>query len=126
MGSMLVIIILLLMPSIPAIQQKVIEDEKFNDLSEQFDFKELSQIKQLGRLKRPFLYLIVHLFFSFRALRAFILFCIAIDTDTGHWIGLHTDHPLLWKRMEMLLYSIETWLVFWEYISCKFGWNWIF
>lgn len=41
LGSLLVITLLLLMPSIPAIQQKTLEDKAFNDFYEVKDFDEL-------------------------------------------------------------------------------------
>ena len=49
-GSLLVLTLLLLMPSIPAIQQKIIEDEAYNDIVERledFNFKDLNELKSI-------------------------------------------------------------------------------
>ena len=47
-GNMLVLTMLLLMPSIPAIQQETVEEKAYNDFLEQlddFDFKDKNEIK---------------------------------------------------------------------------------
>ncbi len=124
-GSMLVLTMLLLMPSIPAIQQKIIEDRAYNDLIEQLDIKDIRKIKGLERIKHPFLYFMVNIIIGFRVLRAFVLFLISTEYDPiWRWPGPQIKYPLLWDRMIMLMATVELWVVFWAYVSCIMGWNW--
>jgi len=45
-GSLLVLTLLLLMPSIPAIQQKTIEDKAYSDLVEKFEDFDLEDLRE--------------------------------------------------------------------------------
>jgi len=52
-GSLLVLTLLLLMPSIPAIQQKTIEDKMYRDLVEKIDTNDMNILKELDLGKLP-------------------------------------------------------------------------
>ena len=73
-GSIIAVAILIMMPTIPAIQQNTIEDKAYNDIIEQIDFKE---VKELGIeiIEHPILTIIL----MFRLMRASILVDISSD-----------------------------------------------
>ncbi|MCK4348185.1 MAG: hypothetical protein KAW47_06175 [Thermoplasmatales archaeon] len=136
-GSMLVLTLLLLMPSIPAIQQKTIEDKAFNDLEEQMktiDFEKLKDIMDLGEFpKHPLLralvvslYNIQGLRFSFYFVMAFFVFCDPPDNDLPG--GPDVTNPILFficiLRAAWLFGTAMYWATFWDYISELLGWNW--
>jgi len=75
-GSIIAVVILLLMPSIPAIQQKTIEDSEYNDMIEQIGFKE---VKELGTEITEYPYPILTIILMFRLIRAEILVDISSD-----------------------------------------------
>ena len=122
-GSLLVLTLLLLMPSIPAIQQKTIEDRTYNDLVEQLNLKDLRDIKVLERLKHPFLFLFVCVIFVSRMFRGSVYFYTSQDWDGRQPIIIQ---PLLYLRGMMLLSSGYYWYLFWETISEILGFNWDF
>ena len=83
-GSILVLTLLLLMPSIPAIQQNAIEDKAINNLVEQFDFKDLRENIDFPDVKHPILYILVVSILLSRAIPAMILLLLSENTDTHH------------------------------------------
>jgi hypothetical protein len=120
-GSIFVLTLLLLLPSIPAIQMKTIEDRTYNDLVEQFNLKDFMDIKGLERLKHPFLFLIVYAMLIFRLYRGSFYYFNSLD-----WSGRVpiVIHPKLYLR-SMILFSTSYFLfLFWMTISENLGWNW--
>ncbi len=124
-GSIFVLTLLLLMPSIHAIQHKTVEDSIYNDLIEQFDLKNVKEIKRLERIKHPILFDLVMFLISFREKRTGILWDISIKIT--HWHGgpiIEIKHPILFLRCLWLILTIEYWYSFWNKISDRLGWDW--
>ena len=66
-GSIFVLALMFLMPSIPAIQQKTIEDKAYSDFVEELKELELEEIKTFNDdIKLPILYAIVIALLNFR------------------------------------------------------------
>ena len=105
-GTMLVLAILLLMPSIPAIQQKTIEDKAYDDLVEkieEIDFKDTKVIRKL-----------LNGFWDEHPILGFLLFIAWIRMEWGFiledfsvWIvGEYSSiiiHPLLYIWSQWLI-----------------------
>ena len=124
-GSILVLTLLLLMPSIPAIHQKTTVDKEFNDLIEQLDVKDVTDIRKIDWIRHPLLYALAIFIAKFRLERCRIL--AEISFDYSYWHGgpiLEIHHPILFLRGLWLITTIEYWCSFWKTISNKFGWNW--
>ena len=120
---MLVFTMLLLMPSIPAIQQKTIEDRANNDLFEQLDVKDVKEKKKMDLIRHPLLYAIVIFLAKFRWARCLILAEISFDS-TGWPPDYEIYHPILFLRCIWLLNTFGIWCSFWDNISDTLGWNW--
>jgi ABC-type multidrug transport system fused ATPase/permease subunit len=131
-GSLLVLALLLLMPSIPAIQQKTIDDGIKQELQEKLDeinLDDLKDFKGSDRFKHPFLYIFVISIMNIQILRYWINFllivlcCICADE-----LGTSTIHPIIFSILSLrdvfLESQLVTWIYFWEDISARFGWNW--
>ena len=132
MGSMLVLTLLLLMPSIPAIQQNIVKDEfrekieseLFNDL----DFKDIRELLNSGKLdgvKHPILGLLVIMWMYFRFLRCQI-FTFSYDiTIDDYWnIDIEIHNPIIFFRFIILFFNTKLVIHFFEVLSNMFGWNW--
>ena len=122
-GSMLVLTLLLLMPSIPAIQQKTIEDKAYNDLEEKLDIMDIKElINKEDRLKHPLLYLSVFLV-AFRGIRGALL--IFSSSNFPAWYGtLEIYYPLIFLRGLWLCGTTFLWQEFWVGVAKERGWNW--
>ena len=136
-GSMLVLAMLLLMPSIPAIQQKTIEEGIKQDLQDKLEsitLDNLKDIKDLEWIRHPILYLFVVAIFTLRGFRfAFNFFGAMVaftklDPDDPFGFGIEITHPILfWISMVKAFWFYvtgEVWLIFWDYISNTLGWDW--
>ncbi len=113
------------MPSFPAIQQKTIVDKEFNDLIEQLDFKDVTDIRKNDWIRHPLLYALAIIIAEFRLERCRIL--ADISFDISYWHGgpiIEIYHPILFCRCMWLILTIEYWCLFWKIISNKLGWNW--
>lgn len=133
-GSMLVLTLLLLMPSIPAVQQKSIEEGVKQNIQDKIDAITLDDLKNIDVvdwIRHPILYLIVISIVTFRLLRSAFYFYIAVDYCTesrpDSWVPEIT-HPIL---LIILMFNFArlygyTWLLvdFWQYISDRLRWNW--
>jgi len=118
-GSMLVLTLLLLMPSIPAIQQKSIEEGFKQELQEKLEtitLDDLMDIKDLEGIRHPILYTIVIFLLSFRYACCLKLGDISFESD--YWGGVKIKRPLLFFRALWLVLTIEI------SISDKLGWDW--
>ena len=94
-GSMLVLTLLLLMPSIPAIQQKSVEDSVYDD----FESKVMKGIGILGDdIKFPKLRELYRNFIFLRGFRAAWLILIGMDLDIYGGVV----HPLIFFRGVLL------------------------
>ena len=117
-GSLLVLTLLLLMPSIPAVQQKTIEDKAYSDFVE-----ELSDIKVLELIRHPILYTLVMFLFFHRIERGVML----LEISTEHWnfpYNFDIIHPVLFCWFLWIYLSLEIYSAFWNNVSDKFGWGW--
>ena len=128
MGSMLVLTLLLLMPSIPAIQQKVVKDEVFSEIQEDIEFEDVKELLESGKLgneKFPLLYSLVYYLTRFRLWRFDILAEISYDVYCGEgWFDLDIHNLLLFSRCVMILLSTFFIIGFFNDMSDSLGWNW--
>jgi len=131
-GSMLVLVMLLLMPSIPAIQQDSIENNVYDVLHIQlkdFDFKDLKDVISNGdSAKYPLMFLLIFSLIRIKTIRGFRL----MVESSNYMEYLIWGDPLdiynpinyyrgLWQfEKAMLLLTI------WSGLSDEFGWNWDF
>ena len=127
LGSIIAVVMLLLMPSIPAIQQKIVKDEIkdkiLSEIPEQIDFKDIKELINTGkldRIKHPFLLAIVWFIaflycFRMGCLLLMIWFLITNDISNG-------DEQ--WERIWNLVSIMDKWVLFWLKISETYGWNW--
>lgn len=126
-GSILVLILLLLMPTIPAIQQKTSKEELKQELLEKLNIinpKDFEDIKELEWMRHPTLFALVTFIYYFQLYRGYILLYFSatwIDGRNPHWEPVH---PILFLRSLQLLYCIDVWYVFWMTVSDVLGWNW--
>lgn len=128
-GSLLVLTLLLLMPSIPAIQQKIAEEVRYQELTEIFDDFGLEDIKEImGKSalpKHPILLSFVFLIYLMRLGRSII--GLALSTNfLRYYEPLEIYHPLLFLYSGWLFISGFFWLYIWMLIANILGWNWPF
>jgi len=127
-GSILVLTLLLLMPSIPAIQQNIVKDEIkekiLSEIPEDLDFKDIKELMdsgKLNRLKHPLLYLIIIATLISRITRIIVLAELSFD---GYFPDFHIKKPVLFLRVFILDISTFIWATFWQELSDYYGWNW--
>ena len=120
-GSIFVLVLILLMPSIPAIQQKTIEDKAYSDFIEKLKNVDLEDIEVLDGIRHPILYIWVIFLRDFRWVKSNIIFDIATEPLD---IFFEVIHPLLFYGW--LLGSIIEWarINFWNDVSDRLGWGW--
>ncbi|UCD14250.1 MAG: hypothetical protein JSW60_02220, partial [Thermoplasmatales archaeon] len=127
-GSMLVFIMLLLIPSIPAIQINTIENEinqkNSGTIAENpsFGTEGFPEIPECF----PLLFLFVIGIGYFRALRFLLWIEYSIEFDDYFPGQFEIIHPLGVLRAAMLLWTTEWWLLIWNGISNRLGWDWSF
>ena len=129
LGSIIAVAILLLMPSIPAIQLNNIEDVIQDNLEKQPSLTEIKEIITGEQLPRhPILFLMVWMIAAFRLNRAWYLEEISSEwvNENGWNPHLEITHPLLFLRFLMLFVTIEMWFGLWEGISYLLDWDWYF
>jgi len=119
-GSMLVLTLLLLMPSIQAFQMNNIKNEIKQD------FEEISlddSIEPKYPDKFPLLFYLVFGLYFFRFSRCIALFEFATE-PSYYFPNFEVVHPLAFFRCVMLFFTtvikFETWVLLSEY----FGWGW--
>ena len=130
-GTMLVLTLLLLMPSIPAVQQNTIDvrlDTRENELLTKFQDLDIEKIKDLLNEKSLgytplFLTLFISAIYMSRASRALIFFLFSMKWDFIH--DPEIIHPRLHQRGVWLLESAFAWRDFWQSFYEKRGWNWV-
>ena len=119
-GSLLVLTLLLLMPSIPAIQTKTIEDRAYDD----FDLNDVKEIEPKGeRLKHPLLYLSVFLV-AFRGIRGFFLMFSSSKNMFSWEEPMEIIYPFIFLRGVWLCGTTFLWQEFWVSVANNMGWNW--
>jgi len=113
-GSIFVLTILLLTPSIPAIQQKTIEDKAYNDFYNELQDLNFKDVELLdGEMTFPLLFVIVYFIARNRVNRALRILKFAIP-----------EYYILAIYGFWLFESYTFWMDFWIFISKGAGWNW--
>jgi hypothetical protein len=117
-GSIFVLTLLLLMPSIPALQINTVKDALQQNIN---DFGRKSSIidKLLELPNHILLFLIVYTIAKFRFLRFKLNFMFSISPPY-----IQITHPFLLMRSIFLLIRYSYWLNIWIKVSEKLGWNW--
>jgi len=124
-GSIIAVAMLLLMPSIPAIQHKVVKDDIINELPEDFDFENIIELLKSGKLdgiKHYILYNIIISCIFFRMYRADYLLDISRHLEFG--VILVIDKPILFLRAVWLCITVWRAYNFFNNLSDILRWNW--
>jgi hypothetical protein len=125
-GVSVLAVVLLVLPTIPAIELKIvqgtigntIQSQKENILSKQVK----SHIKKGEVLKHRFLLYFVSLIAWFRLARWNLLYSISVyEARPDQYV---VRFPLLFLRSEMLYITTMLRIGFWYYIAYILGWNW--
>ena len=124
-GCIITATILLLMPSIPAIQNKIVMDE----IKEGFNIKNIRELLDNGNLDRKkhlLLLIFVYLIAGFRLKRIDILCTISIKNVeyVGRIPIIELRYPIIYLRAVMLIFTTIFWFYNWQKISDKYVWNW--
>ena len=139
-GSMLVLTLLLLMPSIPAIQQKTIEDKAYSDFTEMFgdvdaEFIELFEDVNFedigildGDVKFSILQYIVYYIFVIRFFHGLTLSLYGTEillnyAGPGQLI-VASLALMIMTRGGWLFSTAVLWIEYWMNLSDTYGWNW--
>jgi hypothetical protein len=123
-GSLIVVVIIFLMPSIPAIQNKIVQDEILSEIPEEIVFSfinELSESSRVEKLKHPLLFILVKLWLNFRWKRSIFLGDIS-SSYAGFYF--YVEHELLFLRAVWLSISVDFLIYYWNNLSDSFNWNW--
>lgn len=115
-GSLLVLTLLLLMPSIPAVQQKSIEEGIKQDLLL------LNDIETLDDVKHPILYELVKYMLN---LRFELLDKLFHYSGYIYYYNWEIYHPILfiWSFVMIIRWVIKS--IFWQRTSDNLGWGWV-
>ena len=122
-GSIIAVAMLLLMPSIQAIQIDSFKEgiqQNIDDLKTR-----LSNIESLIDLPEhfPLLFLFTYFVSRFRLTRFLILANLSTEPFDGP-PGFKVIHPLIFIRCVFLIWGFYWWCLTWEEISNRFGWGW--
>ncbi len=131
-GSMLVLTLLLLMPSIPAVQQKSIEEGIKQELQEKFETINLDYLEGMEDfewIRHPILYAIVMSFAYLQNFRFALNFMLSVScTEPDGFGSFIFTKPILFAffmfRAVWLSITAFTWVGFWTYISEVMEWDW--
>ena len=123
-GSMLVLTLLLLMPSIPAIECNVVNDEILSEISEDLDIKDIREILEsdkFDKIRHPLLFSFVKLWLTFRWKRS-----VFLGNLSSHYAGFffYVDYVILFLRAVWLNLSVDFLIYFWNNLSNSQNWNW--
>jgi hypothetical protein len=124
-GSILVLTLLLLLPSIQAIQHTVVKDKIVNEIPEELHLekrKTLTEFGPLDRIKHPLLYLFIIFISLPRILRIEVFGELSYSGDWPFHITV--ENKLLFLRYVMLLFTTAFWFYMWNTVSIVLGWNW--
>lgn len=126
--SIFVLTLILLMPSIPAIQKNVTDNEFKQNIIEKLESIELDDLKNIKKvetIKYPILRAIVLILLDFRLVRGMVLMILATEWD---YYGYSPEfkYPIIAIRAFWLAYTANLWLESWWLISETLGWNWPF
>ena len=125
-GSLLVLTLLLLMPSIPAIQQNTIEEKAYSDFVEKLDDIDFEDIEILDDMRHPVLYALVVFILCSRMDNILKLFDIAVTVIEWEWyFEWDVHHPFLLLIVILMAAKLSFRMILWRNISNKLGWGWI-
>jgi hypothetical protein len=127
-GSIFILALLLLMPSIPAVQQITIGDKDYNDLIENLketDFEYIDNFDDTELLnddvKFPFLYFLINIIYNHRVKRLDRILDIAVEYG---FMGFKVIFPFLFLYAIWLGLTSQIWFTFWKFLSGELGLNW--
>jgi hypothetical protein len=118
-GSIFVLTLLLLMPSIPAIHQKMVKDEMLSEISDDLDLKKITEFKALMKIKYPILNKLVNAHIMFLMYRTGLMISIHLALNQKGIIG-----ELAYYRFQILLYRTVCYYLICMILSDELGWNW--
>ena len=115
-GGIFVLALILLMPSIPAIQQKTVEDKVYNDFIANLKDSDLEKFELLnGTIEFPIVFYVINLILIFRYTRGRFIMTA----------GLWGDYNVYLRGMR-IMESVPVIIDILEILSNKFGWYWNF
>ena len=117
-GSIIAVALLLLMPSIPAIQLNTIKDKTYNNA----DTISLEK-GYLFVLFLEFLIVDTALLRYFHGVILAILSSNWFPITFEGWV-LEVYNPIIYQRGRYLMDTSVRWLEFWQDMSDRFGWGW--
>ena len=138
LGSLFVLILILLMPSISAVQHMTVEGEIKQDIKEKIDsisFKSIKDNIVFEEIKYALLYNFVFFIYKLYLVRILIHILIGISIIIWVYSEEHTKMieylgfilcAIVILRMMTLEGSFILWESFWMNMSDYFGWNWDF
>jgi hypothetical protein len=120
-GSIFAVALLLLMPSIPAIQQKTLEDTT-NNIVEQKDYVEIKDVKEIkpvdDDIKFPWLLQLVTFQYDLLMTRSELLRIISLGFD---YYSNDPIFPLMYYRSVYLRELAFAYSDFWKDVSIHYG-----
>ena len=116
-GSIFILTLILVMPSISAIQHNIVNDEIKHDYGK-------FNIKDIYSYKFPILFLFILGLYQFRWTRSDILVELATTPDPFP-PGYVVAKPLLFFRAMMLFLTATLRFDFWILLSDYLGWGWL-
>ena len=119
-GSIIAVVMLVLVPIVPAVQLNTIE----NEIKTEYEELPLSDVVDFDLPdKFPLLYYLVLAIGYFRLYRFYILWDIAIEE--GDWPSeIYIKHPLLLLRSFIIVRKANRWIEGWGIISDILGLGW--
>ena len=122
-GSVFILALLLLMPSIPAIQNKTIEDISDNIIRDKIKnliIKGLPEKVILGDIKYPVLNFIVVSMIFFRFFRLYWILWEINYRTTNEYVYFLSNVRAYWLEFTLVVMVEIS-----EFLSDRLGWNWI-
>lgn len=120
LGSIIAVLLLLLMPIIPATHLNAIENE-IQQESEELTFTDFIDIELPDKF--PLLFVLVVTLGLFKAYRAEILF--GISTELGYYPrDWRIVHPLIFIKGVILILRANLWMGGWDLIADTLEWDW--
>ncbi len=130
-GSIFVLVLILLMPSIPAIQHKTVEEGFKQDLQEKLEaitVDDLKEMEELDGIRHPILYAIVISIANFRFSRCYFYARILDELMVNPNNPILPQNPIIFYilllRLGALAGRTNANLLYWDYASDWLGWNW--
>ena len=121
LGSMLVLAMLLLMPSIPAIQTNIVEDGIIQDLQEGLETTKVTELKGLNPtaiFKFHPIFIMIYYIFLLRSVKGVMLQILASHSERI----LVIDNPIIFWRGAWLVFTSIAVLELLDTLFYKMGW----